>query len=38
MLPLGFALMLVQSIAAMVRALIPILDPSAHVKSATHTV
>jgi TRAP-type mannitol/chloroaromatic compound transport system permease small subunit len=38
MLPAGFALLLVQSIAAMLRALVPILDPSAHVKSATHTV
>ena len=38
MLPIGFALLLVQSVAAMLRALIPILDPSAHVKSATHTV
>ena len=38
MLPIGFALLLVQSIAAMLRALIPILDPSAHVESATHTV
>jgi TRAP-type mannitol/chloroaromatic compound transport system permease small subunit len=38
MLPLGFSLLLVQSIAAMLRALIPILDPTAHVKSATHTV
>ena len=38
MLPIGFALLLVQSIGAMLRALIPILDPSAHVRSATHTV
>ena len=38
MLPAGFALLLIQSIAAMLRALIPILDPSANVKSATHTV
>jgi hypothetical protein len=38
MLPLGFALLLVQSIAAMLRALVPILDPSAKVESATHTV
>ena len=38
MLPFGFALLLVQSLAAMLRALIPILDPAAHVKSATHTV
>jgi TRAP-type mannitol/chloroaromatic compound transport system permease small subunit len=38
MLPLGFSLLLVQSIAAMLRALIPILDPTANVKSATHTV
>jgi TRAP-type mannitol/chloroaromatic compound transport system permease small subunit len=38
MLPVGFALLLVQSIAAMLRAFVPILDPSAHVQSATHTV
>jgi len=38
MLPAGFALLLVQSVAAMLRALIPILDPGAHVKRATHTV
>jgi TRAP-type mannitol/chloroaromatic compound transport system permease small subunit len=38
MLPIGFALLLIQSIAAMLRALIPVLDPSAAVKSATHTV
>lgn len=42
MLPVGFALLLVQSLAAMLRALVPILvpilDPSAHVESATHTV
>ena len=38
MLPVGFALLLVQSVAAMLRALIPILDPGAHVRSATHTV
>jgi TRAP-type mannitol/chloroaromatic compound transport system permease small subunit len=38
MLPAGFALVLVQSVAAMLRALIPILDPGAHVKRATHTV
>ena len=38
MLPLGFALLLIQSIAAMLRALVPILDPAAQVKSATHTV
>jgi TRAP-type mannitol/chloroaromatic compound transport system permease small subunit len=38
MLPLGFALLLIQSIAAMLRAFIPIIDPSAQVKSATHTV
>jgi hypothetical protein len=29
---------LIQSVAAMLRALIPILDPAAQVKSATHTV
>ena len=38
MLPIGFGLLLIQSIAAMLRALIPILDPGAQVKSATHTV
>lgn len=38
MLPIGFGLLLIQSIAAMLRALIPILDPAAQVKSATHTV
>ena len=38
MLPIGFALLLVQSIAAMLRAAIPLLDPSATVKSATHAV
>src|SRR5262245_26206923 len=31
MLPIGFALLLVQSIAAMLRALIPIIDPAAQV-------
>jgi TRAP-type mannitol/chloroaromatic compound transport system permease small subunit len=38
MLPIGFGLLLIQSTAAMLRALIPIIDPSARVKSATHTV
>lgn len=38
MLPAGFALLLVQSVAAMLRALVPLIDPSARVKSATHTV
>ena len=38
MLPIGFGLLLIQSIAATLRALVPILDPSAQVKSATHTV
>jgi len=38
MLPIGFGLLLIQSIAAMLRSLIPILDPGAQVKSATHTV
>jgi TRAP-type mannitol/chloroaromatic compound transport system permease small subunit len=38
MLPLGFGLLLIQSVAAMLRALIPILDPDSEVKSATHTV
>ena len=38
MLPAGFALLLIQSVAAMLRALIPILDPTAQVKSAAHTV
>jgi TRAP-type mannitol/chloroaromatic compound transport system permease small subunit len=38
MLPLGFALLLIQSVAAMLRAFIPLLDPSATVKSSAHTV
>ena len=38
MLPIGFALLLIQSVAAMLRAFIPILDPQARVKSAAHTV
>ena len=38
MLPAGFALLLVQSIAAMLRALVPILDPAARVKIGAHTV
>ena len=38
MLPAGFALLLVQSVAAMLRALIAILDPGAHVKRSTHPV
>jgi TRAP-type mannitol/chloroaromatic compound transport system permease small subunit len=38
MLPIGFALLLIQSIAAMLRALIAVLEPSAAVKNATHTV
>ena len=38
MLPIGFALLLIQSIAAMLYALVAILDPEARVKSATHTV
>ena len=38
MLPLGFVLLLIQSVAAMLRALIPILDPAAQVKRASHTV
>ena len=38
MLPIGFALLLVQSLAAMLRALVPILDPAAEVESTTHTV
>jgi TRAP-type mannitol/chloroaromatic compound transport system permease small subunit len=38
MLPLGFALLLIQSIAAMLRSLIPVIDPAADVKSAAHTV
>jgi TRAP-type mannitol/chloroaromatic compound transport system permease small subunit len=39
MLPIGFGLLLIQSIAAMLRALIPIVDPNARVASATtHTV
>lgn len=38
MLPAGFALLLVQSVAAMLRAFIPVIDPTATVKSASHTV
>ena len=38
MLPAGFALLLIQSIAAMLRALIPLIDPTAQVTSAAHTV
>jgi TRAP-type mannitol/chloroaromatic compound transport system permease small subunit len=38
MLPIGFGLLLIQSIAAMLRSLVPILDPTAQVVSATHTV
>ena len=38
MLPIGFGLLLIQSVAAMLRALVPILDPSVKVESATHTV
>ena len=38
MLPIGFTLLLIQSVAAMLRAFIPIVDPSAKVSSATHTV
>jgi TRAP-type mannitol/chloroaromatic compound transport system permease small subunit len=38
MLPLVFALLLIQSIAAMLRSLIPVIDPTADVKSAAHTV
>lgn len=38
MLPAGFALLLIQSLAAMLRALVPVLDPNIAVKSASHTV
>lgn len=38
MLPIGFGLLLIQSIAAMLRSLVPILDPTAQVVSATRTV
>jgi len=38
MLPIGFALLLIQSIAAMLHALVAILDPEAGAPSATHTV
>ncbi|MEQ1615149.1 MAG: TRAP transporter small permease subunit, partial [Hyphomicrobiaceae bacterium] len=37
MLPAGFALLLIQSLAAMLRALVPVLDPNIAVKSASHT-
>jgi TRAP-type mannitol/chloroaromatic compound transport system permease small subunit len=38
MLPVGFGLLLVQSFAAMLRALVPVIDPTIAVKSASHTV
>lgn len=38
MLPLGFALLLIQSFAAMLRAMIPVIDPTARVSASTHTV
>jgi TRAP-type mannitol/chloroaromatic compound transport system permease small subunit len=38
MLPAGFALLLIQSVAAMLRALVPVIDPTVTVKSASHTV
>ncbi len=38
MLPAGFFLLLIQSLAAMLRALVPVIDPSISVKSASHTV
>lgn len=38
MLPLGFTLLLVQSFAAMLRALVPVINPTIAVKSASHTV
>jgi TRAP-type mannitol/chloroaromatic compound transport system permease small subunit len=38
MLPAGFALLLIQSVAAMLRAFIPLIDPQARVKPAAHTV
>lgn len=38
MLPLGFTLLLIQSLAATLRAIVPVIDPSVEVKSASHTV
>jgi TRAP-type mannitol/chloroaromatic compound transport system permease small subunit len=38
MLPAGFVLLLIQSLAAMLRAFVPVIDPSITVKSASHTV
>jgi TRAP-type mannitol/chloroaromatic compound transport system permease small subunit len=38
MLPVGFALLLIQSFAAMLRALVPVIDPTIAIKSASHTV
>jgi TRAP-type mannitol/chloroaromatic compound transport system permease small subunit len=38
MLPAGFSLLLIQSVAAMLRALVPVIDPTVTVKSASHTV
>ncbi len=38
MLPLGFSLLLIQSVGAMLRALVPVIDPSIKIKSASHVV
>jgi len=38
MLPLGFALLLVQSLAGLLRALVRVVDPSARTTSSMHTV
>jgi TRAP-type mannitol/chloroaromatic compound transport system permease small subunit len=38
MLPIGFLLLLIQSVAAMVHALVAIIDPGADVESTTHAV
>lgn len=38
MLPIGFGLLLIQSVAAMLRAFVALLDPSARVETGLHTV
>lgn len=37
-IPLGFGLLLIQSVSAMLRAIVPVIDPSIEVRSASHTV
>lgn len=38
LLPIGFALMLIQSVGAMLRALVPLIDPTVQVAQTTTTV